>query len=308
MTTSGGPVPFRSPANERPWVVPAAFVLLVILIGSNLVAIRLSNRELAPFWNAGLRFAIAAILFGGLVAIRRPPSPSRGAVVGSLAYGLLAISGFFAFLYFGLVEAPAAVGQAVLALGPLITFALAVAVGLERLSWRPPAGGLVALAGIGLMSGIGSTSTIPILSLLALVAAATCFASAGIVVKSMQRPDPLIQNAIAATVGAAVLLAISALVGEPRALPHDTGTWVALAYLIVPGTVGTFALLLYLLRQWPATAVSYQFVLAPIVSISLAAVILNEPITPPVVAGAALVIGGVWIGILAGSGDPTRVS
>ena len=39
-----------------------AFAGAVLLIGSNLVAIRFSNRELPPFWGAGTRFAIAAAM------------------------------------------------------------------------------------------------------------------------------------------------------------------------------------------------------------------------------------------------------
>ena len=38
--------------------VLAVFVLVTLIGGSNFVPVRLSNRELAPFWGAGLRFAI----------------------------------------------------------------------------------------------------------------------------------------------------------------------------------------------------------------------------------------------------------
>jgi drug/metabolite transporter (DMT)-like permease len=59
--------------------------------------------------------------------------------------------------------------------------------------------------------------------------------------------------------------------------------------------IAAFALLLH---RWPASRVAYQFVLAPIVAIALAAVLLNEPIQPVVLVGTALVIAGVWIGAL----------
>jgi len=60
----------------------------------------------------------------------------------------------------------------------------------------------------------------------------------------------------------------------------------------------TFAILLYLLRRWPASRVAYQFVLSPIVAILVAAVLLGEPIEPAVIAGTTLVIVGVWLGAL----------
>jgi drug/metabolite transporter (DMT)-like permease len=276
----------------------AAFAALVVLVGMNIVAIRFSNRELAPFWNAGLRFALAAILFAAIGVVRGAARPDRRTVADAIVYGLLAFAAFFGFLYVGLVRASAGLGQVILALGPLITLVMAVAIGLERLRWRPIAGGVVALAGIGLMYGVDAGGDIPPLSVLALVAAAASFAAGGIVAKRSGRADPVVRNTIATAVGAIVLLGLSALSGERWALPADPGTIIAVAYLVLPGTVGVFLLFLLLVRHWTATAVSTQFVLAPIIGISLGAILLAEPISPPIVAGAALVIGGVWLGAI----------
>jgi hypothetical protein len=49
-------------ATNAPTATIVGFATLVILIGTNLVAIRFTNRELAPFWNAGARFALAAAI------------------------------------------------------------------------------------------------------------------------------------------------------------------------------------------------------------------------------------------------------
>jgi drug/metabolite transporter (DMT)-like permease len=277
----------------------AGFLLLVALIGTNLVAIRYSNRELDPFWNAGLRFAIAAVLFAALAAVRGAAMPSPRGVAGAMAYGGLSVAAFFGFLYLGLVQATAALGQTVLALGPLITLFLAAAVGQERLHVRPVVGAVVSVTGIGIAFGAQSALDVPLTSLLAIVAAATSFAAGGIVAKGMPRTDPYVQNALGMTVGAVLLLAMSALAGERWALPETPGTWVAFVYLVLPGTLATFLLLLALLRRWPASSVAYQFILAPIVSISLGALLLGEPVGPGVLAGAGLVIVGVWIGALA---------
>ncbi len=40
----------------------AAFVVAVIVLGVNFVAVRFSNQELPPFWGAALRFIIASVL------------------------------------------------------------------------------------------------------------------------------------------------------------------------------------------------------------------------------------------------------
>src|SRR2546423_3705029 len=91
----------------------AAFAVLVILVGANFVAIRFSNRELAPLWGAGTRFAMAAVLFMGIVAVRRIALPHGAALAGALLFGLLDIAAFFALSYWGLVRVPAGPGGGV---------------------------------------------------------------------------------------------------------------------------------------------------------------------------------------------------
>jgi drug/metabolite transporter (DMT)-like permease len=117
----------------------------------------------------------------------------------------------------------------------------------------------------------------------------------------VKRTDPIdavVQNAIATAIGAVVLVGLSIVGGERLAIPERPETWLAFVYIVVPGTLITFGLLLYLLHRWPASRVAYQFVLAPIVAIAVAALLLDEPIEPAVLAGTGLVIAGVWLGAL----------
>ena len=48
--------------SNRDRVVLAAFLAETVLVGGNGVAIRFSNRELAPLWGGGLRFVLAPVL------------------------------------------------------------------------------------------------------------------------------------------------------------------------------------------------------------------------------------------------------
>jgi len=111
----------RPPGGTR---TLAAFVALVVLIGANLVAIRIGNQELAPLWHAGFRFLLAAVLFGAIAFVTRAPIPGARPAAGAAAYGLLSIAAFFGFVYAGLVEAPVGLATTTLALGPLLTLGL----------------------------------------------------------------------------------------------------------------------------------------------------------------------------------------
>src|SRR2546430_198075 len=117
----------------------------------NFVAVRFSNRELPPFEGAALRFGIAALLFLGYALARGIPLPRGRALVGAIAFGLLAFGGAYAFGYWGLVTAPAAVGALAFALVPLITLVLAAGHGLERITPRALAGGALAAGGVGIV-------------------------------------------------------------------------------------------------------------------------------------------------------------
>ena len=278
-----------------------AFGVLVVLVGANLVAIRYSNRELAPFWDAGLRFLLAAVGFAVLLIVRGAHRPTRHELVGGVVFGVFAFAGFLGFVYLGLVRAPASIGQTFLAMNPLVTMFLAAGLGMERIRPRAIAGALVSLGGIGLALGAASQLDVPIGSLVALLAATTSFAAGSIVARRMRGADPITQNLLATLTGGVILLTVSAVLGESWRLPATSGTWIAFAYLVVPGTVVVFLLLLYVLRSWSATASSYQFVLAPIVSITLAALLLGEDVGPAAIGGAALVLLGVYVGAISGA-------
>lgn len=60
-----------------------------------------------------------------------------------------------------------------------------------------------------------------------------------------------------------------------------------------------FLLFLFLVKRWRASSVSYQFVLAPFVAVSLGSVLAGEPVTPAFAVGAGLVPAGVYVGALA---------
>lgn len=278
-----------------------AFAGLVLLVGTNPVAIRFSNRELEPFWGAGVRFAAAAVLFAAIVAFRRLAIPRGRALAGAALYGALGIGAFFAFAYWGLVRVNAGLGGVIFATVPLLTFFFAVVQGLERFHWRALAGALVVVAGITVVFADQIRADVPLAGLLSLLAAAVCAAETNIVVKRLPSIDPVVTNVIAMTVGAILLLGISFVTSEQRIVPTRAASWTALAYLVTIGTVGVFLLFLFVLKRWQASSVAYEFVLAPFVASALGAWLLEETVSGLAAVGAALVLAGVYVGALMGA-------
>jgi drug/metabolite transporter (DMT)-like permease len=292
-------------------VTLAAFALMSILAGLNVVAVRFSNFELPPFWGGGFRFAIAAGISLVIALALRGQVPAGRALAGAVLFGLLALGSFFAFVYWALVVVTAGLASVVLSLVPLVTIILAVALGMERLRWQALAGALVAVGGIAILF-LGQLSlNVPLAPLLALVGAVLSFAAANVVAKRLPRIDPFWMNTIALGAGAVLLLLLSAAVGEVWQLPVMTTTWIAFVYLVLLGSILLFALFIFVVRRWTASGVSYQFVIAPMVAIVAGALLAGESITLVLVLGAAVTISGVYFGALrrsasgTGGGSPT---
>ncbi|CAN5160795.1 hypothetical protein BH18CHL2_BH18CHL2_01880 [soil metagenome] len=266
--------------------------------GSNFVAVRYSNEELAPYWGAGLRFALAMVLLLAVTGVMRLPLPTGRALTATALYGVLSIGISYALLYWALVSAPAVFASVVLALVPLLTLLLAAAQGLEHLTRRGLAGGAIAIAGIALVFGEQLRLDVPLASGLAALGGAVCVAQANVVAKRLPRLHIVPVNTVAFAAGAVVLLAMSLVAGEPRALPQRPEIWIALAYLVVLGSIGLFGLFLYVLGRLTASATSYVLVLAPIVTVTLGALLRSEPVTATLLAGAVLVGIGVYLGAI----------
>lgn len=278
-----------------------AFVGFTVIAGLNFVAVRFSNRELDPFWGAALRFGAAGLVFLTLALALRRPFPRGRGLVGALLYGVLGFGMSYALAYYGLVAAPAAVGSVAIALAPLMTLFLARAHALETIRARGVLGALVAFAGIALAFWDQLGARVPLLSLVALVLAALAIAESAVVVKRFPRSDPLAMNAVAMLVGAALLSLLSLATGEAWTLPRTNEARLAVTYLVLVGSVVMFFLFLYVIARWSASATSYQTVLSPIVAIVAAALLAGERVGWLFVAGAALVLVGVYLGALRAS-------
>ncbi|HEX9796066.1 MAG TPA: EamA family transporter [Anaerolineales bacterium] len=276
-----------------------AFAGMTTLVAGNFVAVRFSNFGLPPFWGAGLRFGAAALLFLGYMWLRSVPWPDRRGLVTVLAYGVFQFGAGYALVYWGLQRVPAGLASVIIATAPLFTILFTALLGLEKPTWRGLAGALIGLAGVAYLYWERAGVDIPPAYLVATVAAAVCFCLGPVVVKRFGRAHPAATNGIAMLVGATILFPMSMLAGEPAGLPQDASTWLALVYLVLLGSVGLFALLLYSLERWTATAVSYQVVISPVLAFALSAWLLDEPLTSGLLVGGLLVLVGVYLGTLA---------
>jgi drug/metabolite transporter (DMT)-like permease len=277
-----------------------AFGFVVLIGGSNAVAVRFSNLDLPPFWGAAMRFSATAILFWILILSLRIAVPKGRALAGAMIFGLFSIGLSYAFLYWGLLQVQAGLSMVVLAFTPLMTLFLAIAHGLEKFRWRGLAGALIALSGIliGVSGALGGE--IPLLSLLAIAAGALCISEGNVLYKLFPKSHPMATNAVAVSTGAVLLLTLSLITGEEWVLPATTNALAAVTYLVFIGSVVLFYLYLFVLSRWTASATAYSFLLFPIATVIIAAWLAGEAIRVSFLIGGAIVLVGVWLGAVSG--------
>lgn len=276
----------------------ALFLAAATLGAGNVLAVRVTVRELAPFWGGGMRFAVAAAAFVVLVAALRLDWPRGPALRLTVVYGLLNFGAFYALGYWALVRTTAGAAAIVLATVPLVTLGLATAQRSEPFRLRGLVGTLLALVGVGYLAVDPDRTIVPPEALVAVMLAAVCAGQSIIVGKRLSGHHPAAINAVGMSVGAAALLALSAVAGEAWVLPRQPEVVGAIGYVVTLGSVGLFVLVLLVVRRWTASATSYIFVLMPVLTLGLAAWLLDEPVTLRAAIGTTLVIAGVWSGAL----------
>jgi len=289
----------RLHAGRPDAIALALFVNCVVLASGNFIAVRFSNLELPPLWGAGLRFSLAAAVFLAMVLVARLRWPPKAVLRPMVLLGVLNFGAFYALMYWALLHLTAGVATVVMATVPLATLGLAVAQGVERLRMRAVWGGFAAVSGIAWMSLAPGPLVLPLVPLLAIVAAVACVAQSIILAKRVSNLHPAVVNAVAMTVGAALLLLASRAAGETWRWPSQPEALWALLYLVVLGSVGLFGLTLLLIRRWSPSAASYAFVAMPVTTLLLEGLIAGVPVTATALAGAGLVMVGVWFGALA---------
>jgi len=290
QTTLSSALPDRS--------IVAPFAAFIILVGGAPVAIRIIYAELAPFWLGLARFGFGAAIFWALALFKGLPVPRGRALIGAVLYGTLGVGVSMVLMGWGLVKTSASLAAILMAMVPLMTVLLAAFQGVESLTGRSLFGALIAVAGIAITVGGASSANISLPHVAAIILGTGFLAQSGVVIKRYPPNPPIMTNAISMTVGAIILAIASLVTGESWVIPSQPGTWAAISYLVIFVTVFAFIFYLQVLNKWSASGTSYGFVIIPLVTVIIAALLTNEQITVNFLIGSALVLTGVLVGAL----------
>jgi drug/metabolite transporter (DMT)-like permease len=252
----------------NPLLLLASFFALYFIWGSTYFAIRVGVETWPPLLMAGVRFLIAGTLIYAWCRARGVANPSlrewrAGSIVGVL---LLAVGngGVTIAEHMGVASGVAALSVATVPLFALL-FGMCWGQRTKGFEWAGIALGIV---GIGLLNLGSNLQASPAGAVILLVAAAS-WALGSIWSKYLSMPKGAMSSAVGMLAGGGVLLSASLLSGERLDHMPSREGWLALAYLVVFGSIVAFSAYVYLLKHVrPAAATSYAYV-NPVVAVML---------------------------------------
>ena len=277
------------------------YALLCVIWGSTWLVIKVGYGGVGPFNVAALRFLVAAAVLAALVPVlgaRWPHGRTEWRLVAVVGVALFAAD--YGLIYWAQQYIDSGLTAILFATLPLVTLLLAhLYVPGERITPRRLTGTLVAVIGVvTLFAGRVRVDPVAAVPMLAVVAAGVCAAIAGVASKRHGHAlHPAALNAPAMLIGAAILVVASVLNGDGVAVPRDAGTWAAIGYLAIAGTVITFLIYFSLLKTWSVTSLSFISVFTPAVALLLGFVFRAERLSGLMALGTILILGGVALGL-----------
>ena len=278
------------------------FALICLIWGSTWVVIKIGLEGMPPFLGAGLRFLLATLLVGLVLAARRKRLRlTRDDKVCVLSLGLLVFWIDYAAVYWAELRISSGLTAIIFSTMPLMASLLsAYWTRSETLTGRKVAGIVVGILGTALLfwphEHLGYQQTLGMLAALGGCLSATI--NLVTMKKYGHNSDPFVLNFFGMGLGAACLLVMSAALEDWHTVVWTRSNVLAILYLSVFGSVIAFSSYYYLIKKMDATIVSLSTLIIPIVALILGRAFLGEMVTPLAVAGIVTILAGVAIAIL----------
>jgi drug/metabolite transporter (DMT)-like permease len=284
----------------------ALYMLICVIWGSTWVAIKVGLVGVPPFLSAGLRFLLASLLVGLVLAFRRRPiSLTRDDKICVLSMGVLVFWLDYAAVYWAEMRISSGLTAVLFSTMPLMTSLLsAYWTRSETLSGRKLAGILIGVIGTAML--FWPRERLALQQALGMLAAlgASFFAAVNLVMmkKYGRHTDPYVLNFLGMGLGATCLLVMSLAMENWSEVVWTRSNVLSIVYLAVFGSVIAFSVYYYLIKRMEATLVSLTTLIIPIVALALGRAFLHETVTVLALAGVVTIVAGVAVAILPGSG------
>src|SRR5215472_11531287 len=264
------------PITHRPtWKTLLAFAIIYFVWGSTFLAIRVGVREVPPFLFAAMRFSVAGLALYIWMLAQGEPSPSRRQWTSATLLALLIFVCDYGLLFWAEQRVPSGIAAVMLATIPaFMALSEIIFLRTQQVTVRLALALLIGIAGVAvLMSRSLSLGGAPIdrAGAVALIVASISWSVSSILTRKLSLPPSKAMSSGAQMLVGGILLALAAAaLGEFRNFHLSSvsrGTWLALLYLIVAGSIIGFTAYLWLLHHESPTKVGTYAYVNPVVAV-----------------------------------------
>jgi drug/metabolite transporter (DMT)-like permease len=286
-----------SDRSATDWVL---LLSLTAMWGSSFMFNKLAVASAPPATVVAGRVTIGALVVIAMVRAMKLSLPPLGRVW--LSYAVLALVGNavpFFLITWGQKVVDSALAGILMAFMPLTTLLLAyLFVTEDALSRNRLAGfvlgffGIAVLMGPAALAGLGG-SLLQIVSQLAVLGGALCYAANAVIARVTIRSDFLVASAGTLLIAAVVMLPLALVVDQPWALELSATSVVSIVWLGVgPTAIATICYFTLISSAGP-TFMSLVNYLAPLVAVFAGVTLMREHPGPEAYAALALILAGI---------------
>lgn len=277
------------------------WLVLCLIWGSTWLFIKLGLQDLPPFTFAGIRFVIASLILGAVVALRRRPLPR-----GRGEWGLIILTGILSFtINYGVVfwgETRISSGLAAILQTIIPVFGLVIAhyyLPEERITWLKFCGVMLGIAGVALIFSNQMTHEGPeaLWGSVAIVIGAFSVAYANVLVKARGGRIDSATLALGQMICGMIPLLIIGITteGNPFKIRWTPLALLSLGYLALVGSAIAFLLYYWLVRNIKVTNTMLIPLVTPLIAVVLGMLVLGESLTWRVAIGSAVIMSGIGL-------------
>jgi len=277
-------------------------LFVTVCWASNIIAGKQALTGFSALALAELRMLGSAIIFSALFmpagALRgRQFSGGKRFVLLVFAAAAMALNqlGFIG----GMALSTVAHAGLIVALGPVMVLIIVVVMRMEALTAGKFAGMLIAFAGVGILTSdkTGQGSAGHWRGDLILLGSTLVFAVYTVLMKEVANHyDTWMLNALVFVMTTLMLLPVcarSTLATRWSALTLEA--WWGLAFMVIFGTVASYLLFAYVMRELAASRVAAFNYLQPVIASGLGIWVLSERLTSKVLVGGVIILAGVYL-------------
>jgi drug/metabolite transporter (DMT)-like permease len=286
---------------SRPQLL-AAFAAVYIIWGSTYLAIRFAIETLPPHTMAGVRFLLAGALLYAWARWRGAPAPAPRHWWSATLVGAFLLLGGNGGVVWAEQRVPSGMAALLIATVPLWMVLLEWLRGGPRPSRRTLLGLVFGLVGVALLvrsRGLAAGQGVDPLGALVLVLGALSWAWGSLYSRQAPLPpSPLLATAMEMAMGGLLLLVFGLARGEMHAFQPQLvslRSLLALAYLLVFGSLLGFTAYIWLLHHTTAARASTYAFVNPLVAVVLGWALAGEALTPRMLVAAGIIVSGVCI-------------